>query len=281
MTTNLTLYDDNRHFEEDIYAYEWEDLADGLITNEHASVIKLLTDQMTADDIILLIEPLSGTGKTAKFILDNSPDPDNIPKIVSQDVFQNTFLYCGEFFDIVEDDPRVYQNSLTPDTVEYNMAGEVTGVTKHYANHEDVTIDLTVDPEVRSKTELGKVKDTETTNVNMSLMLNANGDALGNDTDEFVPTLIVSFPFPISLGYPLHEAEGLASGLVSSLSKLPVGGVLMLVDIHYEQVNVQMWRAIDAMKDEHGFSFEFEWLISKLPNGEQSVPKVATIKRTG
>lgn len=95
--TDLILYDDNRHFEEDIYAYEWEDLADGLITNEHASVIKLLTDQMNADDIVLLIEPLSGTGKTAKFILDNAVDPDNIPKIVSQDVFQNTFLYCGEF----------------------------------------------------------------------------------------------------------------------------------------------------------------------------------------
>ena len=46
MTTNLTLYNDARHSEEDIYAYEWEDLADGLITNEHGSVIKLLCDQI-------------------------------------------------------------------------------------------------------------------------------------------------------------------------------------------------------------------------------------------
>ena len=154
MTTNLTLYNDARHSEEDIYAYEWEDLADGLITNEHGSVIKLLCDQMTADDTVLLIEPMSGTGKTAKFIIDNAETPANIPKIVTQDVFQNTFLYCGEFFEIVEDDPRVFQNPIAPDTVEYNMAGEVQGTTKHYEGADDVYIDLTVDPTVRSKVEL-------------------------------------------------------------------------------------------------------------------------------
>ena len=55
MTTNLTLLTDARHSEEDIYAYEWEDLADGLITNEHGSIIKLLCDQMNEHDIVLLL----------------------------------------------------------------------------------------------------------------------------------------------------------------------------------------------------------------------------------
>ena len=277
MTTNLTLYNDARHSEEDIYAYEWEDLADGLITNEHGSVIKLLCDQMTADDIVLLIEPMSGTGKTAKFIIDNAETPANIPKIVTQDVFQNTFLYCGEFFEIVEDDPRVFQNTITPDTLDYNMAGEVQGVTKHYDDVDDIYIDLNVDPEVRSKIELGEIPGN--VNADMSTMLNVNGDALGQEHEVFAPTLIVLFPFPISLGYPLHEAEGLVGGVISSLRKLPVGGVLALMDIHYERVNVQMWRAIDCVKDIHGYEFEQEWLLGSLPDGSQSVYKAAIIKR--
>ena len=277
MTTNLTLYNDARHSEEDIYAYEWEDLADGLITNEHGSVIKLLCDQMTADDTVLLIEPMSGTGKTAKFIIDNAETPANIPKIVTQDVFQNTFLYCGEFFEIVEDDPRVFQNTITPDTLDYNMAGEVQGVTKHYDDVDDIYIDLNVDPEVRSKIELGEIPSN--VNADMSTMLNVNGDALGQEHEVFAPTLIVLFPFPISLGYPLHEAEGLVGGVISSLRKLPVGGVLALMDIHYERVNVQMWRAIDCVKDIHGYEFEQEWLLSSLPDGSQSVYKAAIIKR--
>jgi hypothetical protein len=277
MTTNLTLYNDARHSEEDIYAYEWEDLADGLITNEHGSVIKLLCDQMTADDTVLLIEPMSGTGKTAKFIIDNAETPANIPKIVTQDVFQNTFLYCGEFFEIVEDDPRVFQNTITPDTLDYNMAGEVQGVTKHYDDVDDIYIDLNVDPEVRSKIELGEIPSN--VNADMSTMLNVNGDALGQEHEVFAPTLIVLFPFPISLGYPLHEAEGLVGGVISSLRKLPVGGVLALMDIHYERVNVQMWRAIDCVKDIHGYEFEQEWLLGSLPDGSQSVYKAAIIKR--
>ena len=277
MTTNLTLYNDARHSEEDIYAYEWEDLADGLITNEHGSVIKLLCDQMTADDTVLLIEPMSGTGKTAKFIIDNAETPANIPKIVTQDVFQNTFLYCGEFFEIVEDDPRVFQNTITPDTLDYNMAGEVQGVTKHYDDADDIYIDLNVDPEVRSKIELGEIPSN--VNADMSTMLNVNGDALGQEHEVFAPTLIVLFPFPISLGYPLHEAEGLVGGVISSLRKLPVGGVLALMDIHYERVNVQMWRAIDCVKDIHGYEFEHEWLLGSLPDGSQSVYKAAIIKR--
>ena len=99
----------------EIYDYVWDDLSDGLITNEHDSIIKHYVDQLQSTDTILLREPLSGTGKSAKFIIDNAENPDNIPNIVVQDVFQNTFLYCGEFWDIVEDDARVFQNPQLPD----------------------------------------------------------------------------------------------------------------------------------------------------------------------
>lgn len=277
MTTNLTLLTDARHSEEDIYAYEWEDLADGLITNEHGSIIKLLCDQMNEHDIVLLIEPMSGTGKTAKFIIDNIETPANVPNIVTQDVFQNTFLYCGEFFEIVEDNPKVFQNTITPDTIAYNMAGEVEGVTKHYEDADDLYIDLNVDPPIRTKQELGLIIDKSYSN--MANMLNFNGDALDQEHVVFEPTLIVLFPFPISLGYPVHEAEGLVGQCLSSLHRLPIGGVLVLIDIHYEKVNTQMWRALDCMKDEHAYQFECEWLLGLNPDGTTGVHKAAAIKR--
>jgi hypothetical protein len=157
------------------------------------------------------------------------------------------------------------------------MAGEVQGVTKHYDDADDIYIDLNADPEVRSKIELGEIPGNII--ADMSTMLNVNGDALGQEHQVFAPTLIVLFPFPISLGYPLHEAEGLVGGVISSLRKLPVGGVLALMDIHYERVNVQMWRAIDCVKDIHGYEFEQEWLLGSLPDGSQSVYKAAIIKR--
>ena len=50
----------------------WDDIADGTLTMEQAAVLKVFADQMTADQRILLKEPNAGTGKTAKFIIDNA-----------------------------------------------------------------------------------------------------------------------------------------------------------------------------------------------------------------
>ena len=272
---NLTHPTEQEIRSEDIYEYIWDDLSDGLITNEHGSLIKHFIDQMSPEHTVLLREPLSGTGKTAKFIIDNASNPDNIPKIVVQDVFQNTFLFCGEFFDIVEDDPRVFQNPQIPDELDYNEAGEIIGSTRRFPNGDTYYVDLTVEPELRTREQLKTV--TADSADDMSRMVNSSGTTLGTSEDVFQPELTVLFPFPISLGYPIHEAEGLTNAVLSSLRKTPVGGVLLLLDIHYERVNKQMWRGVEALK-ELGWVFEFQWLLN-TEDDETGAWKAAAIKR--
>lgn len=273
---NLTHPTETQLRSQDIYDYIWDDLSDGLITNEHGSIIIHYVNQLSRDDIVLLREPLSGTGKTAKFIIDNADQPEDIPTIVVQDVFQNTFLYCGEFFDIIEDDTRVYQNPQIPDELSYDEAGEIIGSTRTFPNGDSYYVDLTVEPEIRTKEELKTV--TADSADDMSRMLNVNGEALGTSEDVLSPALTVLFPFPISLGYPVHEAEGLTNAILSSLRKTPIGGVLVLLEIHYERVNKQMWRALDTLK-ELGWMFETQWLLN-TEEDESGAWKAAAIKRT-
>jgi len=275
MSIDFTLPTESHLRSLEIYDYVWDDLSDGLITNEHGSVIKYFVDQMTPSQTALFREPLSGTGKTAKFVIDNVENSNNIPNLVVQDTFVNTFLFCGEFWDIVEDDPRVYQNPQIQDTILYDEAGEITGTTKTFPNGVVLDVDLTQEPEVRTKEQLTEV-DSDSTQV-MSRMVNVNGDALGSDDEVFSPELTVIFPFPISLGYPVHEAEGLVNTVLVSLRKTPVGGVVVLFDIHYERVNTPMWRAIDALK-EIGYVFEPVWLLNS-EDDESGAYKAAVIKR--
>lgn len=259
----------------EIYDYIWDDLSDGLITNEHGSIIKHYVDQLNSTNTVLLREPLSGTGKSAKFIIDNAENSDNIPSIVVQDVFQNTFLYCGEFWDIVEEDVRVYQNPQLPDEIAYDEAGDIIGTTRIFPSGESYYMDLTVEPELRSSEVLKTVLNDSADD--MSRMVNANNDQLGTSDDSFMPELTVIFPFPISTGYPKHEAEGLVNQIISSLRHTAVGGVVILLDIHYERVNQQMWRSLEALQD-IGWVFEIQWLLNS-EDDETGAWKSAAIKR--
>jgi len=259
----------------EIYDYVWDDLSDGLITNEHGSIIKHYVDQLQSTDTILLREPLSGTGKSAKFIIDNAENPDNIPNIVVQDVFQNTFLYCGEFWDIVEDDARVFQNPQLPDEIHYDEAGDIIGTTRTFPSGESYYMDLTTDPELRSPEQLKTVLNDSADD--MSRMVNVNDVQLGTSNDSFMPETTVIFPFPISTGYPSHEAEGLVNQIISSLRHTPVGGVVILIDIHYDRVNKQMWRSIEPLQD-LGWVFDIQWLLNS-EDDESGAWKAAAIKR--
>ena len=154
----------------------WDDIADGTLTMEQAAVLKAFADQMTADQTILLKEPNVGTGKTAKFIIDNADNDANVPKIVVQDTFVNTFLYCDDFWETVEDDIRVYQNPQIPNTVEYNEAGEVVSTTITYPNGATTKVDLTQDPEPVSDSFYG----SHTTDASYlpERIVNVNGDEI-------------------------------------------------------------------------------------------------------
>jgi hypothetical protein len=257
----------------------WDDIADGTLTMEQAAVLKAFADQMTADQTILLKEPNAGTGKTAKFIIDNADNDANVPKIVVQDTFVNTFLYCDDFWETVEDDLRVYQNPQIPNTVEYNEAGEVVSTTITYPNGATTKVDLTQDPETVSDVYYGNF--TTDASYLPERIVNVNGDAIGSEDDDFVVDLTAIFPFPISLGFELHERKGLLSSMCSSFNRLPVGGVMLVFDIAYARVNEPLWDLYRIM-DAAGKGHETEWLLSAFPNAEQKGGpwKCAAIRRT-
>jgi hypothetical protein len=272
----------NLPIEEEIRAIDtanfiWDDIADGTLTMEQAAVLKAFADQMTADQKILLKEPNAGTGKTAKFIIDNADNDANIPKIIVEDTFINTFLYCDDFWETVEDDPRVYQNPQIPNTVEYNEAGDVISTTITYPNGETTTVDLTQEPETVSDDFYGSF--TTDASYLSERIVDVNGDAIGNEGDDFIVDLTAVFPFPISLGFDMHERKGLLSTICSSFNRLPVGGVMLVFDIAYDRVNKPLWdfyRIMDAANKGH----ETTWLLSAFPPPKKGPWKCAAIRRT-
>lgn len=255
----------------------WDDIADGTLTMEQAAVLKAFADQMSADQTIILKEPNAGTGKTAKFIIDNIDNDTNLPKIIVEDTFVNTFLYCDDFWETIEDDTRVYQNPQIPSTVGYNEAGEVINTTITYPNGASTTVDLTQDPEPVSDSFYGS--HTTDASYLSERIVNVNGDAIGNEGDDVVANLTAIFPFPISLGFELHERKGLLSTICSSFNRLPVGGVMLVFDVAYARVNEPLWdfyRIMDSAQKGH----ETEWILSAFPPPKKGPYKCAAIRRT-
>ena len=87
------------------------------------------------------------------------------------------------------------------------------------------------------------------------------------------------FPFPISLGFELHERKGLLSSICSSFNRLPVGGVMLVFDIAYARVNEPLWDFYRIM-DTAGKGHETTWLLSAFPPPKKGPWKCAAIRRT-
>ena len=249
----------------DTTEFIWDDIADGTLTMEQAAVLKIFADQMTADQIILLKEDNAGTGKTAKFIIDNANNDANIPKIIVQDTFTNTFLYCDDFWETVENDPRVYQNPQLPNTVNYNEAGEVIATTMHYPNGATTEIDLTKDPEPVSDAFYGGL--TTDASYLPERIVNVDSNPIGAEGDDLVADLAVIFPFPISLGFQEHERKGMLSKMCATFNKLPIGGVMIVFDIIYARINEPLWDMFRIL-DGAGRTYERDYFLSiKHPVG--------------
>jgi hypothetical protein len=243
--TEFQPLDDKKVREMDIAQFEWDDLMDGTLTMEQGAVLKYFVDQMNSDQTVLLREQLSCTGKTAKFILDNSADKDNIPKIVCQDTFVNTFLYCDDFFDNVEFDSRVYKNPQPSPEIIYDMTGNPTSTQTTFPDGYVSVVDLTNPPPERTQEELGNFYSDSV--MNPSLMVNSNGDAYGNADDDFKVDLAVYFPFPVSLGFLEHEKDGICVAMATMYNRLKPGGVLLVFDNHFPKVDKSIWKMLEAV----------------------------------
>jgi len=229
----------------DVGLFEWDDLMDGTLTLEQGAVLKHFIDQMTSDQTVLLREQLTGTGKTAKFLIDNIADQNNLPYIISQDTFVNTFLYCDDFFENVEDHPKVFQNPQPAPEINYDMAGNPVSTQTTFPDGRILTVDLTNPPPERTQEELGSFYTDSV--MNPSLMVNSNGDAYGNADDDFKVDLAVYFPFPVSLGFPEHEKDGICVAMATMYNRLKPGGVLLVFDNHFPKVDKSIWKMLEAV----------------------------------
>lgn len=225
--------------------FEWDDLMDGTLTVEQGAVLKHFIDQMTSDQTILLREQLSGTGKTARFILDNISNPDNLPNIIVQDTFVNTFLFCDDFFENVLDHPKVFKNPQPSPEIIYDMTGNPISTQTTFPNGYVSEIDLTNPPPERTQEELGNFYNDSV--MDPSMMINSNGDSYGNSDDDFKVDLAVYFPFPVSLGFPEHEKDGICVAMATMYNRLKKGGVLLVFDNHFPKVDTSVWKMLEAV----------------------------------
>ena len=129
----------------------WDDLLDGILTLEQGKVIKFITDQVDADEVISIREAYAGTGKTANFVRENATNGDSF-KIVTVDQFVDTYLYTGDYFENCENATNIFQlNTSNTREVVFDEDGTPTHVKVFdpYANSEPTlirTIDLSVQP---------------------------------------------------------------------------------------------------------------------------------------
>lgn len=245
----------------DTNSFTWHELLDGLLSEDMGAVIKSIADQMDPGETINIVEAFCGTGKTAKFIAENTTNGSSI-NIVTTDTFTDMFLNTSDYFDNTggSDNPNIYQNDISGmvETV-FDEGGNPIAVRTYdlWGADPSVILDemsLTEPPELlhtRAITELKWPRPPS------SHIVNYNGDAL--QTETFLPKVNVYIPWPVSLAAPEFEQRNMLRTLVNLYDMLPVGGVLIIPGFFNQKVNEVFWQAFNALTAV-GKSWSYEWL---------------------
>jgi hypothetical protein len=231
----------------DTDSFVWDDLMDGTLTEATASVVKAVLDQVTASDLVVnIVEQNAGTGKTAKFVLDNVASSANW-KIVTTDQFVDTFLTTSEFYDNVGNAANAYKNDTSGSMIiDFDEAGNAIGMRQVDIHNNDEVIrelDLTVDPELIGVNDL--VNEPVPSVPNTHLVNSA--DAPLADSGDFTPDVEILQNWIVSFGFPVAEANGVRLAIVKSLKRLPTNGILILPFFGTPLVNEAYWDAIQAL----------------------------------
>ena len=246
----------------DVDSFTWSNSEPGALTKPHGALIKLIIDQLESGDGVLVISPARGTGKTPKFIVQNTTNGANL-KVVMRD----------DFSEAKTDDGSGHGNNTTRSNVKVllgsidnvylqDMAGVITfesdNTTVNYTNTQTganiETVDTTVTPKTFDSmtdeeiaTEIAKESmDFHTKEV----LLNKDDEKLdGGGSDKFAPDVILVCPPPnLSMDYLGYSGDAavrgeawlkreVSIGVTRLFNKLPVGGVLIYDKIHFERIN--------------------------------------------
>ena len=153
---NITLPTEAERAAVDLDSFTWSNSEPGALTKPHGALIKLIIDQLESGEGVQVISPARGTGKTPKFIVQNTTNGANL-KIVIRD----------DFSEAKTDDGSGHGNNTTRSNVKVllgsidnvylqDMAGVITfesdKTTVNYTNTQTSANIETVDTSVTPKT---------------------------------------------------------------------------------------------------------------------------------
>ena len=262
----------------DISGYTLSTDDPGFITDEQACVIKNLIDQMDASETVHIRSPLSGTGKTEKFIIDHC---SVLPNIVTSDMFNNTLLNCDNFFTLVGDNAKVFKNALPIPTPVYDDDNNLISLTlpdnPNRKSATDANIDLTASPVARSSAQLAGL--TINDDYNCAGIVNSAGTSYGTDSDSFDAELVLYYPNPITLGPAEWDQNAILTLICSSFNDLPVNGTMVVFNAMLGKVNTSIWTCLNAQSSV-GRTFDISWTAhAPHDTGNEGPQDTVIIKR--
>lgn len=245
--TDITLPNETQVRAVDQDAFTWDDLMDGLITESQGAVIKLVVEQLDSDAVINISEQYAGTGKTAKFILDNCTNSANV-KIATADIFTDAYLTTSDYFTNVGNAANVYKLDLSGrNRINLDEGGNPVSVDllDIWGADPTVVIRNTVladAPVVLGTNDLAN----KTTDIPKSVIKNSSDVALAASGDVKYDAVIYN-PWPVSMGQAAHELNSQKETMASLFNNLNSGGAMIITSFMMPSIQEAFWATFNAM----------------------------------
>lgn len=245
--TDITLPNETQVRAVDQDAFTWDDLMDGLITESQGAVIKLVVEQLDSDAVINISEQYAGTGKTAKFILDNCTNSANV-KIATADIFTDAYLTTSDYFTNVGNAANVYKLDLSGrNRINLDEGGNPVSVDLLDIWGADPTVVvrntvLADAPVVLGTNDLAN----KTTDIPKSVIKNSSDVALAASGDAKYDAVIYN-PWPVSMGQAAHELNSQKETMASLFNNLNSGGAMIITSFMMPSIQEAFWATFNAM----------------------------------
>lgn len=247
--TDITLPNETQVRAVDQDAFTWDDLMDGLITESQGAVIKLVVEQLDSGGVINISEQYAGTGKTAKFILDNCTNSANV-KIVTADIFTDAYLTTSDYFTNVGNAANVYKLDLSGrNRLNLDEGGNPVSVDllDIWGADPTVVIRNTVladAPIVLGTNDLAN----KTTDIPKSVIKNSSDVVLAASGDAKYD-LVIYNPWPVSMGQAAHELNSQKETIASLFNNLNSGGAMLITSFMMPSIQEAFWATFNAMSN--------------------------------
>lgn len=255
----------------DTAGFTWDDLLDGLLSQGQGQVLKAVCDRMDAGETICINEPFAATGKTAKFILDNVTDANNL-KIVTADTYVDTYLTTSDYYKNTGNVSNVYKyDTSVGSEVTYNSDGDAQTI-KFFDAFTDPANPALVrehtfanDPTPLGTNDLSNftIKWPSESHIKAH-----DNSLLGSDTAEgsFNPDVWIINPWTVNMGFPTFDLDQQKRSFAYIFNKMSAGEVFVVTQFHIPTVNNAFWATMNAMTAT-GKNWSVEYLLNSETDG--------------